>query len=113
MLFYPIVAPANERPNRGGSGIKNGDAIIFDDPPKSIGVGPVRCALIHQSGCAHAERTINNVPVTSDQADVRRTPEKILVANVEDIFRRRVNPDQIPADSMENSFRLSGRTAGV
>ena len=47
VLFHPIVTPSNERPNRGGSGIKNGDAIIFNDSPKSIGLGPGRCALIH------------------------------------------------------------------
>jgi hypothetical protein len=92
VLFHPIVTPANERPNRGGSGIKNGDAIIFNDSPKSIGLGPVRRALIHQGGGTQAERAINNVTVTGDPADIRCAPEKILVANIEDIFRRCINP---------------------
>ena len=88
-------------------------AIIFDDSPKSIRLRPVRRALIHQGGRAQCERTINNVTVAGDPADVRCAPVKILVAQIEDIFRRRINPEQIAAGGVQNSFRFSGRAAGV
>ena len=51
--------------------------------------------------------------MASDPPDIRCAPEKILVANIKDIFRRRINPEQVAGGGVKNSFRLSRRTAGV
>src|SRR2546430_5532377 len=51
--------------------------------------------------------------MSGDPADISRAPKNIFIANVEDVFRGAVNPDEIAARGVENSFRFSGRTAGV
>src|SRR2546423_1728692 len=54
-----------------------------------------------------------DIAMSGDPADISRAPKNIFIANVEDVFRGAVNPDEIAARGVENSFRFSGRTAGV
>src|SRR6266513_5247511 len=51
--------------------------------------------------------------MSGDPADIGGAPKNIFIPNVEDVFRGAVNPDEIAARGVENSFRFSGRTAGV
>src|SRR5438309_7138357 len=86
---------------------------MFDDFPKSVWFRPVGRALIHQSGRSQCERTVNNIAVASDPAHVRGAPKKIFVPDIENIFHRRINAEQIATGGMQNSLRLSGRAAGI
>ena len=87
MLRHPIVAPANECPNRRRRGIKNVDAIFFNDFPEPVGFRPIRRAFVHDCGRTVRERTIDNVAVACYPADIRRALENILISNVEHILR--------------------------
>ena len=51
--------------------------------------------------------------MASDPAHVRSAPEKIFVADIENIFHRRINAEQIATGGMQNSLRFSGRAAGI
>src|SRR4029077_9835479 len=46
-------------------------------------------------------------------ADIRGAPKDVLVTEIEDIFHCRINADQVTAGGVQDSFRLSGGTAGV
>src|SRR2546430_7468593 len=113
MFRYPIIAPANECPDRRRSGVENVDAILFDDLPEAIGVWPVRRAFIHNGRRTIGQRTINNVTVTGDPADIRGAPKNIFIANVEDVLGGRVNANQITARGVQDSFRFPGGAAGI
>src|SRR4029078_48184 len=97
MFLDPIVTPADESADRRRSSIKNVDPILFNDFPKPIGLRPVRSALVHNDSCAIRERTIDNVAVTGDPADVGGTPKDILIANVKDVFGGAINVYQVAA----------------
>src|SRR5256886_8102737 len=71
--------------------------------------GVQTCALPISVG----ERTIDDVAVASDPADISRAPKDIFVANVEDVFRGRVNADQIAARSMEDAFWFASGTTCI
>src|SRR5262252_3194023 len=111
MFFRPLIAPANEGTNRSRSGVKDIDAIFFNNFPEAIRLRPVRRAPVHDGRRAIREGAVNDVTMAGYPADVCGAPENIFIADVEDVFGGRVNTDQISAGSMQNSFRFSGRTA--
>ena len=86
MFCHPLIAPANKCADRRRRGVKDVNVIVFDDFPETIRLGPVRCALVHNSRRAIRERTINNVTMTGDPADIGGAPKDIFIANVEDVL---------------------------
>ena len=113
VFLHPLIAPANECADRGRRGVENVDLVLLDDSPEPIRFRPVRSAFIHERCRAVRERTVNDITVSRDPADVGRAPKNIVVAKIENIFGRRINSDQIAAGRMQNSFRFPGRAAGV
>ena len=113
VLRHPLIAPANESADRRRRSIKNVDPIFLDDSPEPIRLGPVRRAFVHDDGRAIRERAINDVAVSGDPADIGRAPINIFIADIEDVFGGRINAHQITAGGVQNSFRFSGRSAGV
>src|SRR5262249_54659198 len=57
--------------------------------------------------------TVNHIAMASHPTDIGRAPKNIFVAEIEDVLGRRINSDEITAGRVQNSLRLSGRTAGV
>ena len=51
--------------------------------------------------------------MTGDPADVGCAPVNVFIADVEDVFHRAINPEQVTAGRMQDSLWLSGRTAGI
>src|SRR5260370_35263257 len=111
MFLYPLVAPANERADGGRRGVENVDAVLLDDPPKAVRLRPIRRAFVHERGRTVRERTVNDIAVSGDPADVRSAPEKVFIADIENVFHRRINPPEKAALGLQNSLRLSGRPA--
>src|SRR5438445_13190287 len=105
-----MITPANKCADRCWRGIKNVDPVFFDNFPEPIRFRPIRRAFVHDRCCTVGERTIDDVAVASDPADISRAPEDIFVANVEDVFRGRVNADQIAARSLEAAFWFASGT---
>src|SRR6266478_9900990 len=113
MFRHPIVAPANESADCCRSGVKNVDSIFFDDFPEAIGLGPVRGPLVHNSRRTIRQRTINDIAVAGNPADVGGAPKNVFITNVEDILHGRVNTDEITTSGMQDPLRLPGGTAGI
>src|SRR6266487_4194728 len=108
-----MVAPSNKCADRRWRGIKNVDPIFFDDFPEPIGFRPIRRAFVHDGCRTIGERTVDNIAVARDPADVSRAPKDIFIPNVEDVLRSRVNSDQITAGGMENAFWFPSGAARV
>ena len=113
MFLHPLIAPTDERADRGRRGVENVHAVLLNDSPEAVRFRPIRRAFIHEGSRAIRERTINDVAVPGYPSDVRRAPKNIFVANIEHVFCGRIDSDQITAGGVEDSFRLPGRTAGV
>src|SRR5262245_47059802 len=99
-----MFAPTNKCADRCRGGIKNIDPIFLDDFPKPVRLRPIRRPFIHDSGGTVGEWTIDNVAVARDPADIRCAPEDILISNIEDVLRGRINADQIAACRVEDAF---------
>ncbi len=109
-IFGP---PLHEGPDRGGRRVEDGDPVLLDHLPEAVLVGPVGGPLVHQDSRAVRERPVDAVAVAGGPADVGRAPEEVLVLEVEDVLRGRVNARQVAAGGVEDPLRLAGRARGV
>ena len=105
-----LGAPFHARPDRGGSGVEDAHAVALDQLPPDPLVRVVRRALVHHAGDAVGQRSVNDVGVAGDPADVRRAPEHVTVGvEVENVPVGRRDPGQIPAARVHDSLRLRRR----
>src|SRR6187455_1254311 len=104
MLLHPLVAPADEGSDRRRRSVENVDPILVDDSPEAIGLRPIRRAFVHQGGSAIRERSVDDVAMTRDPAYIGGAPKQIVVAQIENVFRRRIDADEISAGGMKNAL---------
>ena len=83
-----LVAPLDERADRGRGRVEDGDLVLLDDLPEAAFVGIVRAPFVHQDRRAGRERAVDDVAVAGDPADVGGAPEDVVVAMVEDPLER-------------------------
>src|ERR1700745_88384 len=108
-----MVAPANESADRRRCCIENVDPIFFDDFPEPVRFRPIWRPFVHDRCRAIGERTIDDIAVAGDPADISRAPKDVFVANIEDVLRGGINADQITTCGMQNPLWLSSRTTRV
>ena len=113
MLLGPLVAPFGEGANRSRGRVEDVDLVALDDLPESVRIRIIGSAFVHQTRSPVEQRTVKNVAVARDPTDVRRTPVRIFIRQVEDVFRREVDVDHVAAGSVHHTFGLSGRAAGI
>ena len=109
----PLVTPFDEGADGGWCGVENGHAVILDDAPETIRVGPVRRAFIHQASRTIGQRTVDQVAVAGDPADVGAAPIDVVLAEIENVFRRGVGLGEVTGCGVEDALGFSGRAAGV
>ena len=59
------------------------------------------------------KRTVDDVAVTGDPADVGGAPPDVVVFQIEDVLRRRDDPGQIAAGRVDDALRLARRAGRV
>ena len=113
MLDRPLFSPIDKRADRSRRGIKNVHLIFIDDLPETIRLRIIRRAFIHESGRSICERPVNDIAVAGNPADIRCAPIGVVIFEVENPLGRDVNAGQVSAGGMNDTFRFTGRAAGV
>ena len=113
VLLKVLVAPLHEGSDGRRGRIEDGDAVVGDELPEAVGLGPVGSTLVHETGRPVAEGSVDEVTVACDPADVGGAPVDIILPEIEDILGGGVSADQVTARGVENSLGLSGGSAGV
>ena len=113
VLPHVLIPPLHEGTDRRRGRVEDGDAVLGDQLPEAVGLGPVGRPLVHEAGGAVGQGAVNEVAVTGDPADVGGAPVDILLPEVEDILGGGVCADKVSAGGVENPFGFSGRPAGV
>src|ERR1017187_6399144 len=111
--FSTSWSPHHESANGGGGGVEDGDLVVVDDFPKTGEVGPVGGAFVHEHGCSVLKRTVEDVGVAGDPADVGRAPVDVFVADVEDVLGGEVGLHGIAARGVDEALGLAGGAGGV
>ena len=92
VLVDVLVAPFDERANRGRRGVKDLDPVLLDEFPKAIFVPDSSAPFVHHHGRPGRQRTVDDVAVPGDPAAIGRTPKNVFVAIIKDPLKRFLHP---------------------
>ena len=70
-------------------------------------------ALEHQGRRAVGERTVKDVAVASNPADISGAPVDVTVVIVEDVLMRHRGPDEVTARGVQHALGLTGGAGRV
>src|SRR5208337_1466559 len=89
------------------------DIQALGDSPYPAGVRVSRDTLVDDAGGSQRQRTVNNIGVARDPADVGHAPVNILGMNVLDVLGGAGDIGEVAAGAMLAAFGLAGAAAGV
>ncbi len=101
------------RADRSWRAIENGDLVLLDDVPPAIPGRKVGSAFVDHAGGAVRQRTIDDIGMPGDPADIGRGPVDVVILDVEDDSVRGRNASEIAAGGVQDAFRLGSGSGGV
>ncbi len=87
--------------------------MLLDQLPEGPGLRGARRSLVHHRGGAVGQRAVDDVAVAGDPTHISRTPEDILIPDVEDPLKGEVSPEVVAGSGVHHPLRLAGGTGGV
>src|SRR5690606_16525438 len=78
VLRRMFVAPLDEGANGGGRSVENVDLVLLDDFPEAIELREIGRALVHDGRRADKKRSVDDVAVTGDPADIGGAPVDVF-----------------------------------
>ena len=108
-----IVTGLAQHANGRRRGVEDVDIQALGDSPYPAGVGIGRDTFVDDAGSGQRQRTVNDIGVARDPADVGHAPVNILGMNVLDVFGGAGHIGEVAAGAMLAAFGLSGAAAGV
>ena len=113
VLVDELAPRAHESADGRRRRVEDGNPVPLDHLPEPRVVREVGRALVHEHRRAVGHRPVDDVAVAGDPADVGGAPIDVLVAKVEDVVRRQVRPEHVPAGGVDDALGLPGGPAGV
>src|SRR6056297_2592924 len=93
---------------RRGRGVENVDLMLVNYLPEATRVRIGRYTLEYHRRRAIAQRSIDNVAVACDPANIGCTPENLAVTVVEYVVKARCGVEQVTARGVKHALGLSG-----
>ena len=87
--------------------------MALDEVPEPVPRGRVGRAFVHEARRAVGERAVHEIGVARHPADVGGAPVDVVVLEVEDPLRGRVDPDEIAGRRVQDALRLARRARRV
>ena len=109
-MFRP---PFHEGTNRGRCGVQHRHAVAFADVPEAVALGPVGRPFVHHHRGTVGERTVYDIRMARHPADIGGAPEDVVVAQVEDVLRRRRHLGEVATGGVHDPLRFPGRARRV
>src|SRR5579871_4541325 len=109
----PVISLTDKRTNGGRRGIEGGNAILLNQTPEAIELGPIGSAFIHKRGCASGQRTKDNIRVPGDPADIGGAPINVVIAHIEDPIHGGEDLGEISAGGVNYSLGLASGAGGI
>ena len=109
-----LAAPLHERPDQRRGGVIDCHAVLFDDLEVPVLVGGGRGALVDDLGDAVGQRTVDDVGVPGDPADVGGAPVDVgLGLDVEHVVVGVGRLREVAAGGVHDALGLAGGARGV
>ena len=113
MLLHPLVTPLHKGTNGRRCGVENGNPVLLDDAPETVGLRPIGGTFVHQRRSTIGQRAIDDVAVTSNPTHIGGAPIHILVLEIEDVLGSQLGAQQVTRRGVQNTLGFAGRSAGV
>lgn len=108
-----LVTGTLEQTQGGGGNVELGDLVLVDHIPVAGEVGVGRGTLEDDGGASQEQRSIDDVGVTSDPADITTTEEAVIVVDVKDVLAGQSSTQEVTCGGVHDTLGLSGGTGGV
>ena len=109
MFLRPLISPLDKRADRGRRGVEDIHFMPIDDVPEAIRFGKVWRAFIHQASRAIQQRSVDDITVAGNPADIGCTPIRIFLLQIEHPLRGAIDSDGIARRGVHNSLRFARR----
>ena len=104
-----LYSPLHERTDCGWRRIEDRDAVLLDDRPESVVRRVVGHPLIHDLSGAIEKRSVHDVAVAGDPADVGGAPVHVFSGMmIEDVLEGVRHLREIPTRGVHDAFGLAG-----
>src|SRR6266568_1244981 len=114
VVFLGLVrAGLAKHTNGGGRSVEDVDVEAFGDAPGAARVRELGNAFAEDACCSERQRTVDDVGVAGDPADVGHAPVHVLGMNVLVILGRAGDVGEITTGAMLTAFGFACRAAGV
>ena len=114
MFCWLFNSPFHKGTNSRRGRIENSDFVFFDNFPHAVIRRIVRNTFVHHLCCAVTERSIHDVAMASDPANICCTPENIrLRMQVEHILMRVGDVREIATCCVHDALWLTSGARGV
>src|SRR5450759_740813 len=113
VLLRPLVALADEGAADGRGRIDGGCVVLLDDLPEAVRLRVGGQTLEEDAGGAAGQRTVHDVTVAGDPADVGGAEVDVVVVQVEHVLERVVHVQQVAAGAVEHALGPPGGAGGV
>ena len=113
MAGHPFVTLAFQRTDRRRGRIENRDAEPVHRVPETAEVRVIGDAVEHHAGRAVHQRTIDDIGMARDPADIGGAPEDVGRLRLEHPVERRGRPDGIACRSVDDTLGLAGRAGRI
>src|SRR5439155_20004228 len=101
-----LLAPADEGSDRGRGRVENRDAVLLDDSPEAVLLREIGRALVHDDGRTVRQGAVVDVGVAGYPADIGGAPERVALAEIEDVLGRRADARHVTAGRVHDPLRL-------
>ena len=114
VIFLRLVAAGlAQHANSGRRSVENVDVEAFRDAPGTSGIGKLRHAFVKNAGSGQRHRSIDDVGVAGDPADVSHAPVHVVGMDVLVILGRAGDVGEVAAGAMLAALGFAGGAAGV
>ena len=87
--------------------------MLLDEAPEAPCIGVHRTALVDDQRARVGQRTIGDIAVAGDPADIGSTPEHIMQLEIEHPLRGQLGTEQITGAGMLDALRLACGAGGI
>lgn len=108
-----VVTSTLEQTQGSGGNVELSDLVLVDHVPVAGEVGVGRGTLENNGGASQEQRSIDDVGVTSDPADITTAEEAVIVVDVKDILSGHGSTQEVTGGGVHDTLGLSGGTGGV
>src|ERR1700722_1383811 len=113
LILHKIKPESHQAADSGGGSIDGIDVELVYNVPKTPGIGPGRNALEHNRDRPGTQRTINNITMSRDPTDIRRTEINVAGLILKYIDKTVIRKNHIARAGMNNPFWLARRTGSI